>query len=178
MSDGTLNFPTRSVPPSTPSTNRAKIWVGDDGKPQITTDDGQSKTFENVYGQNYTYSANEIPSTNSTNGFQSYLTLTYSGLDVSPGARYRVAVSFAWNYSVGQRNYIGQFNINGVDFGEPFSQEPKDTAADNRIWESLFVVLDGSELNANGFIGYNFRAQNNGDTATTYFARLELFRVS
>ncbi len=178
MSDGTLNFPKRTTAPSTPSNGRSKIWVDSAGKPKITNDDGTTAGFEANFGANYFYNSNEIPSTNNTNQFQSFLTLTYSGIDTSPTARYRVAVSFAWNYSVGQRNYIGQFNINGVDFGEPFSQEPKDTAADNRIWESLFVVLTGAELNSAGFIGYNFRAQNNGDTATTYFARLELFRVA
>lgn len=178
MSDGTLNFPKRNTAPSSPSTDRAKIWVGDDGKPRITNDDGTTSGFESNFGANYFYNSNEITATNNTNTFQSFLTLTYSGLDNSASALYRVAVSFAWNYSVGQRNYNGQFTINNVQFGELFSQEPKDTAADNRLWESLFVVVSGADLASAGFIGYNFRAQNNGDTATTYFARLELFRVA
>ncbi len=177
MSDGTINFPTRQTAPDSPSTDRAKLWVNSANEPQLTLDDGTTKGFKANFGANYFYNSNEIPATNNTNGFQSYLTLSYSGLDPSPTSLYRVAVSFAWNYSAGQRNYIGQFNINGVDFGEPFSQEPKDVGGDNRIWQCLFVVLTGAELNANGFIGYNFRAQNNGDIATTYFARLELFRV-
>jgi hypothetical protein len=178
MSDGTLNFPKRNTAPTIPSAGRSKIYVDAQGKPKIANDDGTISGFESNFGANYFYNANEVPATNNTSGFQSFLTLTFSGLDTSPTARYRVAVSFAWNYSAAQRNYIGQFSINNVPFGEDFSQEPKDVGGDNRIWESLFVVLSGADLNAAGFIGFNFRAQNNGDVATTYFARLELFRVA
>jgi hypothetical protein len=178
MSDGTLNFPKRNTAPSAPSTGRAKLYVDQLDKPKLIKDDGTIVGFESNFGANYFYNSNEVPATNNTTGFQSFTSLTFSGLDSSPTALYRVAVSFAWNYSNGQRNYIGQFTVNNVQFGELFSQETKDTGGDIRHWQSLFVVVTGAELNAAGFIGFNFRAQQNGDTATTYFARLELFRVA
>ncbi len=178
MSDGTLNFPTRTTDPSTPATGRAKIYVDNFNKPKIKTDDGSIVGFESNFGANYFYNANETPATNNTTGFQSFTSLTFSGLENSATALYRVAVSFAWNYSNGQRNFIGQFTVNNVQFGELFQQETKDTGGDIRHWQSLFVVVTGAELNASGFIGFNFRAQQNGDTATLYFARIELFRVA
>jgi hypothetical protein len=177
VSDGTLNFPQRSSAPSAPTTDRVKLYVDDLGDPKIIDDAGSIKGFSSIFGQNYFYNSNELPSTNNTNSFQSFLTLSYSGLDSSASALYKASVSFGWNYSAAQRNYIGQFTLGGIQFGELFSQEPKDVGTDNRIWQSLSVTLSGADLSASGFIGYNFRAQNNGDTATTYFCRLELFRV-
>jgi len=178
MSDGTLNFPKRNSPPSPPSAGRTKLYVDQFDKPKIIKDDGTIEGFESNFGANYFYNANETPATNNTATFQSFTSLTFSGLDTSPTALYRVAVSFAWNYSNGQRNFIGQFTVNNVQFGELFSQEAKDSNADIRHWQSLFVVVTGAELNTSGFIGFNFRAQQSGDTATLYFARLELFRVA
>jgi hypothetical protein len=178
MSDGTLNFPKRASAPSAPSSGRAKIYVDQFDKPKIITDTGTIVGFESNFGANYFYNSNETPATNNTTGFQSFTSLTFSGLDTSASARYRVAVAFAWNYSTPQRNYVGQFTVNNVQFGELFQMETKDQGADIRHWQSLFVVLTGAELGAAGFIGFNFRAQQNGDTSTTYFARLELFRVA
>ena len=177
MSDGTLNFAQRNTAPSPPTTDRSKIWVDSNGEAQITGASGTTSSLKGVFGQNYTYNANDIAVVNDTTTFEDYLTLNYVDLDPSVTAQYRLAVAFGWNYSAPNRNYIARFNLNGVPFGNDFQVEPKDSGNDITHWESLFIVIDGATLGAAGSVSFEFRAQQAADEATTNFARFELFRV-
>ena len=177
MSDGTLNFPHRSVPPSAPSVDRTKIWIDDTGEAKLTDSAGVTTPFKSIFGANYTYANNNVASINDTTTFQNYLTLNYAGLDTSPGTQYRIGLTFGWNYSVATRNYIARFLLNGVQFGPDFQVEPKDGGTDISHWETVFFVVDGATLSGSGTLEFEFRAQSAGDVATTNFASYELFRV-
>jgi hypothetical protein len=171
MSDGTLNLPVRLTPPSPPSAGRQKIWIdGNDGKPKSTDENGVSKSFESVYGQNYFYAANEVEETNNTTTFEESVSLNFSGIDPASTARYEIMVSFVWGYSAPNRDYTGRFTLNGVQFGDVFKKEPKDGGADQRQWETIFVGdFSAAELGGvSGSVGFEYAAQQAGDKARPY----------
>lgn len=176
MSDIVLNK--IAAPPSGVNTGEASISVSALGDPQYTDGDtGLTKTFKSIFGSNYHANENAVPSTNTTTAFQNYLTLPYSGLDDSPTAIYKVSLFFIWGYSSAARDYRGYMTLNNSQVGEEFRVEPKDGGADQRLWESSWNTFTGAEMGTSGVVGYDYAAQNAGDTARTYEARLEIIRV-
>jgi len=174
-----LIFNKISSPPSGINTGESAITVDStSGEPQYTDGNtGLTKTFKSIYGSNYHVNENTTPSTNTTTSFQNYLTLSYSMLDDSPSAIYKVNIFFVWGYSVPSRDYRGIFSVNGTQYGEEFRVEPKDGGSDQRNWATGWYTFTGAELGVSGTIEFDFASQSNGDTSRTYTCNLELLRV-
>lgn len=180
MSDGTINIPVRSAPPSSPTTGRSKIWVSDsDKKPRVTDDNGITSSFESIYGSEYQSDVNDILATNNTTTFQSYLNLPYTITDVTVSSTYEVEVNFIWNYSSGSTDFRGQILINNVQYKEDFRNEPKDGGTDQRFWNGFKYRVGGDELSLlSGNITWAFAASSGGNTARMYYCYLSIKRVS
>lgn len=180
MSDGTLNFPLRTVAPSAPAVGRAKIWVSDvDGKPYITDSSGNTFPFESQAGRNYASGVNKTLETNNTTTYEEYVSLNYSNVDLSSSATYEIDVNFVWNFSSGSNDFLARVMLNGTQFGEGFRREPKDTGSDQRYYQGFKLVVFGNELSLpNGSISIEFASSSPGDTARMYYCYLSFRRVA
>lgn len=182
MANGVITFLKRLTAPSAPAVGKARIYIDDSGvnpEPKLLDDSGNTYLFKGTYGSYYTYGQNLNPATNTTNTPQAYATAVYSGLD-SLGL-YEVGVGFTQGYSTGQRDFIGELNINGngttVGVVKQFRVEPKDTGGDQRNWAYGKIVLTGAELGTGQAI-LQYYSQNNGDTSRIYDGFVTITRVA
>jgi hypothetical protein len=160
--------------PSTPSLGKTTITATDDGKLRVTDDQGVSRIFSpSVYGDDANDASKDTTETNGTTTYATYLTMSHTG---KAGGRYRVGVTVSWNINSLSRNIQLQLVHAGTPIGI-LEIETKDTGSDIRNWNTGFFYVD--ELTDNtDIIELQFRPESGADTATIYYAGLEVWRVS
>ena len=145
---------------------------------RITDENGSTIYTPSIYGTDYNGDSEDSFATNNTTTFQNYLTVPYTITDINAAALYELEVSFIWGYSSGSTDYRGRLTINGSQYREIFSKEPKDGGSDQRDWRGFKYLVTGAELaTLTGNVGFDFAASSNGNTARTYYAYLSLKRV-
>lgn len=160
--------------PSTPSLDKTTITATDDGKLRVTDDQGVSRTFSpSVFGDGFNEATKNTTETNGTTTLATYLSMSHTG---KAGARYRIGVVVAWNINNTFRNIVIQLNHAGSPLGV-LEMETKDGGSDIRNWTSGFFYVDELTDNTDN-IEIIFAPENAQDTATIYYAGLEVWRVS
>ena len=73
---------------------------------------------------------------------------------------------------------LSRIAIDGTTLEEELRIEHKDTGSDIRLPIGYNYIIDGSDLsNLGGFIDFDFKCQENGDTARVYSATITFKRV-
>lgn len=166
-----------TFPVGTP-TGKVDITVGPNRSLILTDENGSTVYQANVYGQDYNGDFNDAFATNNTTVFQNYLNVPYTVTSIGIDAYYELEVSFIWGYSSGSTDYRGQLSINGIQYKELFTKEPKDGGSDQRDWRGFKYLVRGDELGAlSGNLDFNFASSSSGNTARTFYAYLSLKRV-
>lgn len=167
--------------PTAPAVGKATITLTTTNKVRITDSDGNSFIFEesSVYGSNSAYTKDQYYDTNTSTNYSTYTGLIYeAGLAVA-GQKYEIEFSAIVNYSTASRNIKLRVALDGNTLEEEISVELKDTGTDVRVPMGYKYIVDGSVLNnAGGFVDFDFRSQQNGDTAKVYSATVTFKRIS
>lgn len=165
--------------PQTPTSGNRTLYPKTDGWYEIDDSGVVRNLFsQNVYGLNYIGESSTGEDTNTINSFKTYLGFSYpSGIAV-PGYKYEIGFNALTRYSTSGRNHICRIALDGNTIEEQISIEHKDTGSDIRFPVNYKYIIDGNQLNGNGgFIDFDYRPQQNGDTARVYSCTLIFKRV-
>lgn len=177
---GKLTVGQESSAPQTPSAGLRTLFPKSDGWYEINDQGLEKKVFsENVYGRDYIGESLTGADTNTTSSFKTYLGLAYPAGIAIAGYKYEIHFCALTRYSSTSRNHIVRIALDGSTLEEEITREPKDTGNDVRDPVGYTYVINGSALdNTGGFIDFDYRAQQNGDTARVYSCTLTFKRTT
>jgi len=176
---GKLTIKEESSNPQTPVSGNRTMYPKQDGWYEIN-DSGVVKNLfsDKVFGLNYIGQSSSGQDTNTLNSFKTYLGLSYPSGIATNGYKYEIEFHALTRYSTSGRNHICRIALDGNTIEEEISIEHKDTGSDIRFPIGYKYIIDGNQLNGNGgFIDFDYRAQQNGDTARVYSCTLTFKRV-
>lgn len=162
-----------SAVPSTPATGKAALTVTSTKALRLTDDQGVSREYApSVFGQQFAEASKNTTETNGTSTPSVYLALLH---EETVGAKYRIGATVCWGMSDDKQNIIIELYNNGILLGR-LELEAKDTGSDIRNWNTSFFYVVGLVGGTNNLeIRYN--PEDDDDTATMYYAGLEVWRV-
>ena len=172
---GKITTSEEGVTPNTPSVGRRTLYPKSDGWYELDDQGVETKLYtSSVFGQDFLEASRSTSETNGDAVFDTYLSVTQTHSTI--GAKYRIGVTVAWGMNTGSRNIQVAVVHDGNQLGV-LEVEAKDTGAEIRNWNTGFFYVTETTNIAHP-IEIQYRPEDSRDTATMYYAGIEIWRVS
>jgi len=132
-----------------------------------------------IFGSEFQLEESLGVSTTTSSGYQNKMTMVTSNL---PVGKYRLGVSYGWNYDNTTLDFEAKIILDGSDLLEPHKQEPQDagsswgsTGTSQRYYLTRVFYLDLSGVHT---FDLEWRTNSSGEEASIWDAVIELWRVS